>query len=168
VLLPCSLLTILGFSGSLKASALPAFPVDSNPYSLYPGAIPTGDGLLELPFAYEPDAKGFYFSRQFDYGYFDGSDDVATPATFQQKIDELRQHPQRSLLMGSHILELCDADQENRRIYLSILLFSPYLARAAHHKTLAAPYCEFIRAHYAVSVPGSPENFNYSLWSPKP
>jgi hypothetical protein len=168
VLLPCSLLMFLGLAGTFKTYALPVFPATANPHSLYAGEVPSGDGLLETPFSYEPAARDFYYSTQIDYGYFDGNADLATPAAIQRKIDELRQHPQRSLLLESRILEFCDADQENRRIYLSFLLFSPYTAKAVHHRTILVPLCDYIRAHYALAVPGSPENFNYALWSPTP
>jgi hypothetical protein len=150
-------------------SALPAFPEDSDVFSLYPQTSSHAlSSVFEAPFGYKPDAKGFYFSPQVDRGFYDSLLNATTPDAYQRKISELQQHPERSVLLRQGVLGACEVHEREERIIISILFAFPYTANAVHRESIRKPLCDYITAHYILAQPGTPSNFYYELWMPNP
>ncbi len=149
--------------------SLPVFPQNAAPASLYPeGPRSNAAGFLEAPFGYRPEASGFYFSPQIDYGYYENLVDVSTPPAYQRKISELQEHPQRSILLPPGAFRSCEVHDRNLRIFIGLLFDFPYTAKAVHRESVRKPLCDYVISHYTLQVPASAENFQYELWKPKP
>ena len=63
--------------------------------STYPGA----SEVLDAPFGYSPTSSGNIATAGLDSGYFFGLLNAFTHAAVMTKIDELRAHPERDLLL---------------------------------------------------------------------
>ena len=124
------------------------------------------DGVLDAPFGYKPNGYGTYLSDAVDYGYYKGLENANTPEALQKKIDELARHPERDLLIPSPSAALCSTDVRLERALITVLFFSPYLARVEHPSSVHEPLCEYIAGHYRLVRAGAPENFEYELWVP--
>jgi hypothetical protein len=125
------------------------------------------DGIFEAPFGYRPNRGGVYLSPQIDYGYYDELVNAGSPDAIRRKIDQLAQHPQRGVLLTNNFTNLCSTYPGTERVFLSVLLASPYLARPAHTQSIREPLCDYILTHYVLAEPATPGTFQYALWTPK-
>lgn len=143
-------------------------PEKANLASLYPESRGLmSDGIFEAPFGYTPNGGAVYLSPQIDYGYYPELADANTPDAIHRTINELRQHPQRGLLLANNFTNICRTYPGIEREFLSLLLASPYWARPAHTQSVREPLCNYIVAHYYLAEPATPETFRYALWIPK-
>ena len=134
--------------------------------AVYPGLDFRPDGVLDAPFGYKPNGYGTYLSDAVDYGYYKGLENANTPRAVERKIDELAAHPERDLLIPAPSAGLCATDARLERALITVLFFSPYLARVEHPRSVHEPLCEYIAGHYRLVRAGAPENFEYELWVP--
>jgi hypothetical protein len=125
------------------------------------------DGVFEAPFGYKPNRGGVYLSSQIDYGYYDDLVNAGSLDAIRRKIDQLAQHPQRGVLLANNFTNLCSTYPGTERVFLSVLLASPYLATPAHTQSIREPLCDYILIHYVLAEPAAPETFQYALWTPK-
>ena len=162
----------LGIAGLIHLflqPARPRFPAVASLRSLYPTKTnPGGDGMFQAPFGYWPEASGFFVSPEIDYGYYKDVLNACSRESYRRKIAELAQHPDRDLLLRKGVLGVCEVHDHTERVSVSMVLDFPYAARVVHHESVRKPLCDFIRDHYVLAVPATPENFYYELWSPKP
>jgi hypothetical protein len=134
--------------------------------AVYPGLDLRQVGVLDAPFGYKPNGYATYLSDAVDYGYYKGLENANTPAAVERKIDELARHPERDLLIPAPSAGLCAADARLERALITVLFFSPYLARVEHPRSVHEPLCEYIAVHYRLVRAGAPVNFEYELWAP--
>lgn len=127
-------------------------------YDLAPGTI------FEAPFGFTPNHSGTFHTPQADPGFYFGLENVLTPEAVQRKVAELAENPQRPLLMLATQESSCATDPEQERQAISSLFFYRYRAAAKHPGSILEPVCSYIRTHYAVAIPASPEHFGYALW----
>jgi hypothetical protein len=152
---------------ALTRRTSPDFPFNSNISALYPqSANFGGDGVFEAPFGYLPTARGFFFSPQIDFGFYDGLWDADAPKAYYRKMSELAQHPQRSVLVPYQLSGDCSVNGASERGFISLLFGFPYTASVVHPESIRKPLCDYIVAHYTLAVPASPQNFQYELWKP--
>lgn len=143
-------------------------PENANLALIYPESKHLrSDGIFEVPFGYVPNGGAVYLSPQLDYGYYYQLDNAGTPDGIRRKIDQLRQHPERGILLTKNFLSFCKVYPETEREFLSLLLAFPYLARPAHTQSINKPFCDYILTHYDLAESATPETFQYELWTPK-
>jgi hypothetical protein len=151
-----------------SSSSLPLLPEKADLALIYPESRRLkSDGIFEAPFGYRPNRGGVYLSPQIDYGYYHELVNADTPNAIRRKIDELGQHPQRGVLLANNFTNMCATYPGTERVFLSLLLASPYLARPTHTQSIREPLCDYIFAHYFLAEPATPEAFQYALWIPK-
>ena len=168
---PLGLYVVIAFLATaigLSAPAAREFPPNGDIASLYTtfskGSIRK---RFEIPFTYEPNARGYIVSSQIDYGFFYGGADSNTPQAIERQIDQLKQGSESSLLLAPDFTQKCVVDQRHERVLVSALLGFPYLARVAHLQSVRKPLCDYIHGHYKLAEPASARNFGYGLWIPK-
>jgi hypothetical protein len=117
--------------------------------------------IVQAPFGYP-----FIQDRtSIDEGYYSGTVNAFSPEQIAAKIDELKQHPERDLLISSE--QNCFLDVEGQRRFISILFFYPFRWRVQHPESLYNPVCRYISENYSVRVAASPDTYGFTLWSPK-
>lgn len=135
--------------------------------SIYPSFSSAGaDAVLEAPFGYRPNGLGSYLATDVDYGFYEGIENANTPRSVQKKIDELKMHPARQLIVPNHFETMCRVDPNFERHLITVLFFFPYTARVSHPVSVHQPLCDYVLGHYRLSDPPRPANFSYGLWSP--
>lgn len=120
--------------------------------------------VFEAPFGFAPSHSGTYHTPEVDQGFYFGLENVLTPEAVQRKLAELKDHPERPLLMLATQESSCSVDPERERQAISSLFFYPYRAAAKHPGSILEPFCSYIRTHYRVEVPAAPEHFGYAVW----
>ena len=90
-----------------------------------------------------------------------------TVEAIQEKLAEIKDHPEKALLLPEHFEDTCRIDVAAERQELSILFAFPYLGRAVHTESIRQPICDYISAQYEVEQLPTPENFEYGLWVAK-
>ena len=120
--------------------------------------------IFAAPFGFAPSHSGTFHTPQVDPGFYFGLENVLTPEAVQHKVAELAKHPERPLLMLATQENSCALDPQQERQAISSLFFYPYRAAARNPGSILEPVCTYIRTHYRVAVPASPEHFGYSLW----
>lgn len=159
------LIAFLGTAIGLSAPKARDFPPNGDIASLYSAFSKVSiHPRFEIPFGYEPRARGFIVSSQIDYGFFYGGADANTPRAIAREIDELRGNSDDGLLLSPDFTEKCAVSQRHERVVVSALLGFPYLARVAHFQSVRAPLCAYISAHYTPVEPANVRNFEYGLW----
>jgi hypothetical protein len=131
--------------------------------SLYPGI----DGTLQAPFGYIPNGYGTYHSTEVQLGFYEGLENANTSEAVERKITELREHPNRSVLVPGADNAQCSIDPEFRRQLITVLFAFPYLAKPEHPGSLHQRLCDYIVSHYVLRYPALPANFDYELWVPR-
>ncbi len=142
----------------LKASSNVPSQVDLR--SAYPGA----SKVLEAPFGYKPNQFGEFHTAALDRGYFFGLLNAFTAVTVATKIDELRAHPERDLLLPADFTAECTVDPAADRRAVQIGFISPYVPPLRHRDSVRKPLCEFITTHYQVIQAAQPGDYGYELW----
>lgn len=163
---PIGLLTFLWTLGLLFSLAGPSARAFPRTLTTIYGETP--DDLFEAPFGYQPNAKGFFFSTQVDYGFFFGSADANTPRSVSIQIDELTSHPKRNLLLPKNYAEgFCEISERHERIVVSALTGTPYFGNVIHPQSVRKPLCDYIAEHYSKSEAATTTNYEYELWKPQ-
>jgi hypothetical protein len=130
---------------------------------------PTWTGNYLAPLGYRPNHVGSYFSDRLDYGHYLGTQDAVTPEAIAEKIDEIKDHPEKGLLLpGPFSSSYCRQNIGINRHFLSVMYAFPYWGRAVHPESNRQPICDYIIAHYDLAQEPTPKNFEYGLWVAKP
>jgi hypothetical protein len=125
------------------------------------------DETFLAPFSYLPNGSGAYDSPRIEYGYYYGLTNVLTPAQIQIKLNELRSHPQTTLLLPRMWVSYCVRTQDNSRALLSGLFGLPYIKEPEHEMDLYMPLCDYMLANYHNVKPPPDWNLGeYDLWAP--
>ncbi len=142
----------------LRASSRVPSQIDLR--ATYPGA----SGVLDAPFGYKPNQFGEYRTVGLDSGYFFGLLNAFTPAAVTMKIDELRAHPERDLLLPEDFTEECTVHPAAERRILQVVFMSPFVPPVRHSESVREPLCEFITTHYQVIQAAQSGDYGYELW----
>lgn len=132
--------------------------------SLYP----SWQGRFLAPFGYRPNGYGSDLSGRVDYGRFEGFENANTVAAIEEKLAEIRDHPEEALLLPDHFESLCQIDVAAERHEITSWFDFPYFGKAVHAESLRRPVCEDIVAQYQLEVSPGKENYGYGLWVLKP
>jgi hypothetical protein len=142
----------------LRASSTVPSQIDLR--STYPGA----SEVLDAPFGYKPNQFGEYRTAGLDSGYFFGLLNAFTRAAVMTKIDELRAHPERDLLLPEDFREQCTVHPAAERRALQVGFMSPFVPPVRHSDSVWEPLCEFITTHYQVIQAAQSGDYGYELW----
>jgi hypothetical protein len=125
------------------------------------------DETFLAPFSYMPNGSGAYDSPRIEYGYYYGLTNVLTPAQIQIKLNELRNHPQTTLLLPRMWVSYCVRTPDNSRALLSGLFGVPYIKEPVHEMDLYMPLCNYMLTNYHY-VKARPDQTlgEYDLWAP--
>ena len=128
---------------------------------------PAWHGSYLAPLGYKPNGIGTYLSNRVDYGRYEGLENANTVEAIQEKLSEIRNHPEKALLLPEGFEETCRIDIPAERLEISKLFGFPYLGRAIHPESVRQPICDYISAQYGLAQAPAPENFEYGLWVAK-
>lgn len=129
-----------------------------------PCLVPHSAGRPTLaPFGYSLNCEPQVRSGAIDPGYFYGLDNVLTPTSVDRKISEMRDHPERSLLLPNNFDPACTFDLAVQRDLVRVLLLYPYSGKIRNERSIAEPLCAYIHTHY---IPTSGEKTGFAIWSP--
>ena len=131
------------------------------PSRLY--GYPSGT-VFEAPFSFTPSRFGTLQTKEIDPGFYFGMVNVLTPQAVQRKVAELADHPERPLLVLAGNEDSCTPDPEGERQTITLYFWYPYHAAVRNPDSVLEPVCTYIRTHYRVAIPASPEHFGYALW----
>ncbi len=122
--------------------------------------------VFAAPYGFSVTHFGLYHAANVDEGYFFETINVITPEQVEAKVQELKAHPERPLLLLPGREQSCAISADAERALISHLFLFPYRARAVHPASLSLPLCAYIQAHYRRSIPADPPHFGYALWTP--
>jgi hypothetical protein len=130
------------------------------------GGRPFADATLviEAPFLYLPNSMGSYQGAAVDTGFFSGTLNAVQPSQIQQKIGELKSHPERDLVVPSDTDLFCHKDGKGARKMLKLLFVTPVPLPMQHADDVVMPLCTFIRQSYTRFHAASPDTSGYELW----
>ncbi len=137
----------------------PGFSLDK----LYDQAAGT---IYEAPYGFSLTHFGLYHAADVEEGYFSEMTNVVTPEQVEQKVSELKAHPERPLLLLAGRENFCTVSIVTERTFISTLFLFPYHAKAVNVEGVSEPLCSYIRLHYKPTVPADAAHFGYALWSP--
>jgi hypothetical protein len=129
---------------------------------------PSWHGTFLAPFWYKPNGVGTYFSNQVDYGFFEGFANANTVDAIHIKLTEIKNHPEKALLLPDHFEGYCQVNIPAERQGISVLFAIPYFGKAVHLESVRQPICNYILAQYKLEQEPSLQNFGYGLWVAKP
>lgn len=113
------------------------------PRETFPDASP----VVMVPFGYMPNKLSNYQSRSVDEGYYMALSNITVPAQIEQKIAELRGHPERDLVVSEDGFHSC-AVLSDSAFAMRHLLQYPFVPEPRHSVDTFAPVCTYIRANY--------------------
>jgi hypothetical protein len=142
----------------------PALAAGARNADLAASLYPSWQGRFLAPFGYRPNGYGSDLSGRVDYGRFEGFENANTAAAIQEKLAEIRDHPEEALLLPDHFESLCQIDVAAERHEISSWFDFPYFGKAVHPESLRRPVCEDIVAQYQLEVAPGKENYEYGLW----
>jgi hypothetical protein len=128
---------------------------------------PMWTGKFLAPFGYRPNGFGTYRSDRIDYGRFEDVIDVSTRSTVDAKVKEMRDHPERALILPGDYELYCRINPKKERHYLTVLLLFPYFGRAVHPLNIRNEICDYIEKEYWLAEEASSRSFGYALWVPR-
>jgi len=131
--------------------------------SLYPSWHRT----FLAPLGYKPNGLGSYLSQEVDYGYFEAFLDADTEAAIQVKVAEIKNHPEKALLLPDHFERACQVSPSGQKVVISVLFGFPYFGHAVHPQSIVEPVCDYILRNYRLEQSPNPQNFGYGLWVAK-
>lgn len=148
-----------------------AHNLDTNPQarpsdSAISAFLASWPGSYVAPFGFRPDGFGTYHSSRIEYGAYEDLIDVSTPQSVQKKVSEMSADPSRALILPYHYDEYCLIHLGSERQYLSTLLLSPYIGKAAHQDIVRQPICRYIDQHYKLLIQPSGATWSYGIWIP--
>lgn len=129
---------------------------------------PSWHGAFLAPFGYKPNGLGTYLSNQVDYGHFEGLENANTEDAVHVKLTEIKNHPEKALLLPDHFDSSCHVNIPLERLVISILFAFPYFGKAVHPESVRQPICNYILAQYRLEQTPTLQNFSYGLWIAKP
>jgi len=129
---------------------------------------PAWHGTFLAPIGYKPNGIGSYLSNQVDYGHFEGFENANTADAIQEKLAEIKDHPEKALLLPDHLEIYCQLDLAAERHEVSLEASFPYFGRAVHTESLRQPICDYIFAHYRLMQAPTQQNDWYGLWVANP
>ena len=127
--------------------------------------VPDGT-VIAAPMGFTIGYFGTVHVTHIDEGYYYGLDNVLTPQAITRKINELYQQPEQPLLLPVGWQGACSIDPEAHRGFLRILFLYPYQAPARHQESINEPLCRFIESNYHLEKDGTPDRFQYEVWTP--
>jgi hypothetical protein len=125
---------------------------------------PQWHGTYVAPFGYKPNGVGTGLSSQIDYGRYEGTENAYTLAAINDKVTEMRDNPEKALLLPNHYEGACEIDLPSWRESVEFLFAAPYFKAAAHPESLRRPICRYIQDHYVLAVEPNRQNGFYGLW----
>jgi hypothetical protein len=125
---------------------------------------PTWHGAFLAPFGYRPNGFGTYLSNQVDYGHFEGLENANTIEAIHEKLAEIKDHPEKALLLPNDFERSCQIDLPAERQEISVLFAFPYLGKAVHPESVRESICDYIVAQYRLEQEPALQNFGYGLW----
>jgi hypothetical protein len=128
---------------------------------------PSWNGQFLAPFGYRPDGFGTNRSSRVDYGRFEEVIDVSTGHTIGEKINEMREHPEKALILPEDYDRYCQTNPLKESHYLTVLFVFPYLKGPARPVSDRNVLCDYIRDNYRLAQGPSSQSFGYGLWEPK-
>ena len=91
-----------------------------------------------------------------------GMSNIVSPIQVQQKIEELRRHPEEDLVVSPEGLEQCLVQTGSRPVMKQLFLL-PYIPAPKHTVSMFVPVCAYIETNYDYIDPPSPATFGYGL-----
>jgi hypothetical protein len=129
---------------------------------------PTWHGTFLAPFGYQPNGLGSYLSDQVDYGRFEGMYNANTLDSIEVKLAEIKNRPEKALLLPDKFQHYCKFDLSERRSVIGFWFAIPYFGRAVHPDNLRKPICDYILGNYRMEQQPAPQDFGYGLWIARP
>jgi len=119
-------------------------------------------GIANVPFSYTASHR----PQGLDFGFYDGLMDVFDTQAVKAKITELEWTPDRALILPAQYRNAClDYPDQHRENKISVLFMFPFHRKVVHTQSLYAPLCNYIDAHYTMSVPWQQSIDGYSVWT---
>ncbi len=148
-----------------------AINLDRHPNARPPEAgieafLASWSGDYVAPFGFRPDGFGTYHSSRIEYGRFEDLINVSTPHSIEQKVEEMRVHPERALILPYRHDEYCRTSPSSEKHYLQVLLLSPYIGRPRNTDSPRWPICQHIDEHYRVLIEPSASTWWYGIYVP--
>lgn len=135
--------------------------------SLDPARIfPDFHGIVNAPFGYLPYGLGSWRSTSIDTGYYFIMTNAFTPADTERRIDELRSHPERPLLLPDNEEAFCSIDSDKEAQVIALFFTLPWQETPRHSDELWLPLCDYIQTHYRPGAPSTLPSVYYRLWMP--
>ena len=132
-----------------------------------PAAFRMPEGtVFSAPFGFAPAGFGSYHTPAIAESYFFENENLITRERVQEKVAELRGHPERPLLLLPGREDSCVLRAGEPHFAIRPPFYYPYMGRPRRELDISEPICGFIRENYhLVRVP--PEHtFGYQLWLP--
>ena len=130
--------------------------------SLYP----SWHGEFFAPAGYKPNGIGTYLSPQVEYGHYEGFENANAVEAIQEKLAEIRGHPEKALLLPVYFNAYCNVNVPADRFVMSLLFAFPYYGKAVHLEAPRQPICDYVHANYDMERAPTPQDFEYGLWVP--
>ena len=124
------------------------------------------DAVVEAPFGFAPGHFGTYPSASIDEGYYFENENVLTPEAVARKVDEMRTHPRRPLLLLPGRENACTVAVFAGRPEIRDPFYYPYRGRPVHLNDVTEPLCTYIRQRYRMALPPGAATLGYALWQP--
>lgn len=122
--------------------------------------------IFAAPFGFAPGGFGAYHTASIDEGFYFENENVVTPDAVVRKIDEMRVHPERPLLLLPGRENACTVTVAAGRPTIGPPFYYPYLGKPVHNNDLTEPICAFLRQNYHVAMAAAPSTLGYALWLP--
>jgi hypothetical protein len=119
------------------------------------------------PFGFRPDGFGTYHSPRIEFGSYEDLIDVSMPRSVEEKVREMRENPDRALILPYHADEYCRTNERAERHFLETLLLFPYIGRFEHPDFARQPICNYMVGHYRMLVEPTAATYWYGAWAPK-
>ena len=113
------------------------------PRDIFPGVSP----VVMVPFQYTPNKLSDYQSPAIDEGYYMGLSNITVPSQIEEKVDEMRRHPERDLVVSLDGLRQCDVLSDSAYAMRRLLL-APFVPEPRHSVSTFTPVCSYIRENY--------------------
>ncbi len=132
---------------------------DDGVHALFPGAT----AEVYAPFLYLPERFAPEQSQGVVEGRFSGLLNLLTSEQVRQKVDEMREHPERDVVLAPEDEGECSPLVGNMAALRSVMM-SPFVPRPRNVYDLLSPICGFVHTHYVEVVPATAATAGYELW----
>ena len=130
-----------------------------DPHVLFPAAFP----VVAVPFSYSPQRLGVVQAPAIAEGAYMGSLNLFTPKQVEEKIGELREHPERDLVLPREGFNEC-AVLTGDPAELRQLFMLPFAPQPRHTYDPLGPLCRYILNNSRQVVAATPQTGDYGLW----